>query len=173
MFDFSSDKKRLISNFFSLSSVEAANYIFPLITLPYLVRVLGPEKYGLINFAAAFIYYFVLLTDYGFNLSATREVSINRENKQKVLKIFNSVMFVKLILMIISLIIMLAVIFFIPKFRQDRLIYVYTFGELGWRSREGCRFFLFRVIVAETGWKKFLGRFFEGFTGMTCVSQYV
>ena len=126
--NFNTDKKRLISNFFSLSSVEAANYIFPLITLPYLVRVLGPEKYGLINFAAAFIYYFVLLTDYGFNLSATREVSINRENKQKVLKIFNSVMFVKLILMIISLIIMLAVIFFIPKFRQDRLIYVYTFG---------------------------------------------
>lgn len=125
---FNVDKKRLISNFFSLSSVEAANYLFPLITLPYLVRVLGPEKYGLINFAAAFIYYFVLLTDYGFNLSATREVSINRDNKQKVLKIFNSVMFVKLILMIISLIIMLAVVFFIPKFRQDWLIYIYTFG---------------------------------------------
>lgn len=117
-----------MSNFFSLSSVEAANYLFPLITLPYLVRVLGPEKYGLINFAAAFIYYFVLLTDYGFNLSATREISINRENKQKVLSIFNSVMFVKFVLMIISLIIMLATVFFIPKFRQDWLIYIYTFG---------------------------------------------
>ncbi|MDD5310166.1 MAG: flippase [Candidatus Omnitrophica bacterium] len=125
---FNIDKKRLISNFFSLSSVEAANYLFPLITLPYLVRVLGPEKYGLINFAAAFIYYFVLLTDYGFNLSATREISINREDKRKVLSIFNSVMFVKFVLMVVSLIIMLAMVFSIPKFRQDWLIYIGTFG---------------------------------------------
>jgi len=125
---FSADKKRLISNFFSLSSVEAANYIFPLITLPYLVRVLGPDRYGLINFAGAFVYYFVLLTDYGFNLSATREISINRESKEKILVIFNSIMFVKFILMIVSLIIMVVMVFLIPKFRQDWLIYIYSFG---------------------------------------------
>lgn len=127
---FSADKKRLISNFFSLSSVEAANYIFPLITLPYLVRVLGPDRYGLINFAGAFVYYFVLLTDYGFNLSATREISINRESKEKILVIFNSIMFVKFILMIVSLIVMLAMVFLIPKFRQDWLIYIYSFGTV-------------------------------------------
>lgn len=126
--NFNADKKRLISNFFSLSSVEAANYIFPLITLPYLVRILGPEKYGLINFAGAFIQYFVLLTDYGFNFSATKDISINRGDREKVLCIFNSVMFIKLVLMAISLIIMLALVFFIPKFRQDWLIYIYTFG---------------------------------------------
>lgn len=126
--NFNADKKKLISNFFSLSSVEAANYIFPLITLPYLVRVLGPDRYGLVNFAQAFVYYFVLLTDYGFNLSATREISINRQDKEKVLRIFNSVMFIKLALMTASLITMLAVVFFIPKFKQDWLIYIYTFG---------------------------------------------
>lgn len=126
--NFSADKKRLISNFFSLSSVEVANYLFPLITLPYLVRVLGPDRYGLINFAQAFVYYFVLLTDYGFNLSATREISVNRENKEKVLRIFSSVMFVKVILMTVSLVVMLALIFSIPKFRQDWLIYIYAFG---------------------------------------------
>jgi len=124
----SEDKKRLLSNFFSLSVLQGVNYILPLITFPYLVRVLGPGKFGLIAFAQSFIQYFNILTDYGFNLSATREISIYRSNKEKVSEIFSSVIMIKLGLMIISLLILSVLVFTIPKFKNDWLIYFLTFG---------------------------------------------
>lgn len=119
---------RIIANILSLFSLQGLTYILPLITFPYLTRVLGPENYGLIAFATAFIGYFQILTDYGFNLSATREVSIHRKDGKKVSKIFSSVMVTKFLLIILSFTLMTLIVFSFNKFRSNWLLYFFTFG---------------------------------------------
>ena len=65
------DRRRLFDNIVSLYLLQGLNYIVPVAVLPYLVRVLGMETYGLVAVAQSFAQYFNILTDYGFNFSAT------------------------------------------------------------------------------------------------------
>src|SRR5579884_295481 len=59
----------------SIYGVQFANYVLPLVTVPYLARVLGPARWGLIAMAQAFSMYGSLLVDYGFVFSATRQIA--------------------------------------------------------------------------------------------------
>lgn len=120
--------KKIIENIVSLTGLQFASYILPLITLPYLTYVLGPDKFGLTQYAISLITYFQMFTDYGFNLSATRELAIVREDKKKVSEIFSTVMFIKLMLTVVSFVALLAIVTFIPKFSNDADVYLLTFG---------------------------------------------
>ena len=82
------DKKIVANNYLSLLFLQGANYLLPLLILPFLVRVLGTEKFGLIMFAQSLATFLMVFVDFGFNLSGTREVSLSRQNHQKLSEIF-------------------------------------------------------------------------------------
>ena len=96
------DGRVLLHNFLSLSVLQAANYLLPLVILPYLVRMIGVEKLGLIVFAQAVIQYFNIVTDYGFHLSATRDIAANRNDTNRIAVIFSSIMAIKTVLLVLG-----------------------------------------------------------------------
>ncbi len=123
-----SDKKRLIENFSALAIMQVLNYILPFVTLPYLARVLGMEGYGIYIFSQAFILYFIIIVDFGFELSATREVSLNRNNPKKLSEIISAVLGVKVILATLSLILLLTLLSIIPQLREYWMFHLLSFG---------------------------------------------
>lgn len=98
------DKSRrtLAENFLSLTTLQYASYIFPLLVLPYLTRVLGVERFGQIAFAQALIAYFAMLVNFGFGFSATRQVAAERDDPAKLQAVFSQVIWAKVLLAVIS-----------------------------------------------------------------------
>lgn len=120
----------LVSNFFSLVILQGANYLFPLLTVPYLFRILGVETFGLINFSTAFVQYFAILSDFGFNLSATKYIAANREDKDKRDQYFFNVLIAKLMLFLCGLVILLLIINFVDKFSENKAVYLLSYGSV-------------------------------------------
>jgi PST family polysaccharide transporter len=73
--------RKLWENMASLYGVQALNYAVPLITLPYLTRVLGAGAWGILAFADAYANYLSVVVEYGFGLSATREIAQIRDDR--------------------------------------------------------------------------------------------
>lgn len=123
----SQDGRVLASNFIYLILLQIAGYVFPLLTIPYLARVIGVEGFGKIAFAAAVIMWFRTVSDWGFNYTATRDIARNREDLSRVSEIFSNVLWARLFLSLISLIMLFAVVSTVPYFNENQGVLFVTF----------------------------------------------
>lgn len=114
----------------SLYVLQGVNYAIPMAILPFLVRVLGMEQYGLIAFAQSIAQYFVLFTDYGFNFTASRAITQKRDDHEAVSRIFSAVLLIKLVLMVAGIIVMAAIVEGVPRFRVHGLLFLAAYGTV-------------------------------------------
>ena len=83
--------RQLIENFFSLSILNALNVLLPLVTLPYMLHTVGKANYGAYSYVYAVLQYVILFSTYGFNFSATKQISQCRDDGEAVSHIYNAV----------------------------------------------------------------------------------
>ncbi|WP_245539710.1 oligosaccharide flippase family protein [Riemerella columbina] len=120
----------LIENILSLGVLQLVNLLMPLVVLPYLLKTIGFNHYGIIVVAASLVMYFQSLTDYSFAITGTRDVAIFRESKKKLDLIFSKIMTVKLLFLVISLLVISGIVFLIPKFSDYKEIVFLSTGIL-------------------------------------------
>jgi O-antigen/teichoic acid export membrane protein len=121
------EKKNLTRNVLSLSVVQIANNVLPLLSVPVISRIIGPDKFGSINFAASFIGYFVLLIGYGFDLSASRKIARDPFNVENRNQIFSEVFYIQLILLVVSGFVFAWLLNTIPQFKVESLLMIFSF----------------------------------------------
>lgn len=116
--------KGIVGNAISLYAVQGLNYLLPLLLLPYLLRVLSPEGYGSIMLAQSLAGYAIILTEFGFNLTAARDISVARDDPRRVARIYWTTLFAKTLLMIVSLFLLGIIILLTPAFRSQWPVFV-------------------------------------------------
>lgn len=123
----SKERKSLVENLSYLSLLQLANYVFPLITLPYLSRTIGVYGFGKLAFAGAVMLWFRTVVDWGFNFTATKEVVRVRDDARKISVIFSDVLWAKILLLSVSFLVLIILIFTIPLFRENALVLALSF----------------------------------------------
>jgi polysaccharide transporter, PST family len=110
-----------------LTLLQFANYLIPLLIIPYIVRVLGAETFGKVSYAQNIISYFTLIINFGFDYSATREIAINKNNTEIRNSIFWSVIKQKAILLVFTFIALIILYFSFEKVQSDFTLYLFVF----------------------------------------------
>jgi PST family polysaccharide transporter len=102
-------KNQLIHNIITLYGVQGCTYLLPLLTLPYLARILGPAGWGAVAFAQAIGAVIALVVEYGFDFSATRETARHTHNRDRLAELVSGVLGAKMLLSVLCLAIAFAV----------------------------------------------------------------
>lgn len=121
------NRNKLCKNVISQYGLQLAKYILPLVTLPYLARVLGNDGYGIRAFVLSVMTFMQCFFDFGFGMSATEDVIRCREDKKAVGKIVGEVYQARVILFVLLGIVLYGMTEFVPLLNQNKVYTVLAF----------------------------------------------
>jgi O-antigen/teichoic acid export membrane protein len=119
---------RLRHNILALGAVQAGNLLVPLLTLPYLTRVLGVTAFGHVVFVQVVMSFLILLVDFGFSLSATRQISEYRADSKKVARVFSATWVAQWLLLVVGWLVLWGLIMAVPAMAAQAKLYAWGFG---------------------------------------------
>lgn len=120
-------KRKLFRNWYYLTILQIAQYALPFVPIPYLVRVLSPEKFGLVAFAAAMAQFFSVFVEYGFSYSAVKRIAVNKKDKRKVEEIFSCAIIIKAVIACVLASVFVPLVLFVPQIYEEKTVFIFAF----------------------------------------------
>lgn len=114
----------LMKNFIMNTILTTSNFIFPLITFPYVSRVLSADGYGKVQMATAFISYFVLIAQLGIPTYGIRACATVKDNKLELSRVVHELTLIQTVMMLISYAMFFLCMETIPKIREEKILYL-------------------------------------------------
>ncbi len=155
------NEKNLAKNTLFLYLMRISRYVFPLLTFPYLTRVLGMERYGVVVFSNAVMQYFAMITEFGFLFSATNECSQYRHDKERLWIITMSVLSSKIMLVVVCAGVLSFLCMFHEAFKPHSLFFIYSFigvvlstllPDFLFRGTENMKILAYRVLLSKAAY---------------------
>lgn len=120
--------KRVTNNIVMLYILNITQLALPLVTLPYLTRVLSVSGYGIVSYVKSLIIYATLIIEFGYLLSGTREVVNAKNDKQKLGLIMGRITEAKLLLSLVAFVALLGMIAVVPLLHRYPMFTILSFG---------------------------------------------
>ena len=119
--------KTIFFNTFYLSIIEFIKLVMPLIALPYIIKVVGVNKYGMIVFAQSVVAYFSIVVNFGIDILAVKRVAENRDRKNEIEKVIGGVLIIKGALFLFMLCLFTLLILIWGEARNHALLFYFAF----------------------------------------------
>jgi len=114
----------MAKNYFYNLLLTLTNLLFPILSFPYVSRVLGPEGIGKVQFAFSFAQYFALVASIGIPVYGMKEIARHRNDIEGRSKVFSELIIIYLLSTVCLFVIYLSVIYAFPYFKADREMYL-------------------------------------------------
>ncbi|OCA88290.1 hypothetical protein A8F94_10860 [Bacillus sp. FJAT-27225] len=150
--------KFLILNVFYAFLLQFSTLIFPLITMPYISKIIGPSGLGRVDFATSVVNWFLLFSTFGLLSYGVREVSKIRDDEKKLSVFFSEILIIKVILTFAVLLVYIPSILLIDRLNENLPLFVLyivliitNIFSLDWffQGLENYKFITFRSIILK------------------------
>ena len=120
-------KNKIVNNTVMLMIFNISKILFPFVTLPYLTRVLSTETYGVVTYVKTVMTYMQILVDFGFLLSATKDIVRTREDKEKMGYVIGDTLIARIMLGIIGLFMVILLAITLPILKNNILYTILSY----------------------------------------------
>lgn len=117
-------KPSITLNFIMNIILTMSSFVFPLITFPYVSRILGADGNGKIQMATSFVAYFVLVSQLGIPTYGIKACAALRDDRKALSKTAHELLFISIITTAISYVVFFVLLGFIPQLKQEKLLYI-------------------------------------------------